>query len=79
MMCLVSHSHVLHDTQEQFHNPLCGYVYIYHISNTFHNHCVYWHYVSNPQSVMLEVVIILGEPPAHYVVLVEWVWSIYTI
>ena len=41
VMCLVSHTHVLHDTQEQYHNPLLhGYVYVYHInsvSNTFHN------------------------------------------
>ena len=38
MMCLVSYTHVLNDTQEQYPNPLHGYVYIYHnnsVSNTF--------------------------------------------
>ena len=33
VMCLVSHTHVLRDTQEQYHNLLCGYVYVYHINS----------------------------------------------
>ena len=59
MMYLVSHSCVLRDAQEQYHNPLCGYVYVYHINSvsiiTVYND-------SNPQSVMWEVVRRASDP-----------------